>query len=585
MTDIKIILGSLRFKSAVNTDSTIQVPFVSTQKELDEFDRNVNLSLSQLFNDERQASSIFRPTFKIDFIFKNAYSGYTSIGGVDYKPFTNNLAYVNPTESIGNNIWSGYPQYFEFDLMRTDNDISGYTINSATTQPHISFVNKSASTYNWVQYITYPYENDDSKKLQYYITQTNSHTWTCSDGIPFYIKTPYTINGQPCISFVCPVKHNLNVGDWVELEFINPWNGYNGIKTFQVYKLGDLAYKSSEYIFNIYDIGFTGTSFTNLAKGTFKKIVDINNSAETKSIYYVRKHQVITSVNDAILNKAAYTQNGFGRKIQPDYVTPNNTQRVSLIENNQSYLLNFSKDIDISQYRDNLNRPITQLFLTIINKGYFGWFSRPIASTNSGIREGFEFNLSNTSRPYWSLVNNNISKTNLTVDSYNRTQNGTNFTFYYTKDLNIGDVIDGDFCEFNKFLQEERVISNLYHKIYFNPQLFKIEKITTSNTNGYYYQPHHPLNLRTYSSFIEEESILNVDSAPDYAYFSEYSQTLIWRDIYEYGFVDDLGVGVDYPFINNCHYPTINMIFRVLPEGSTTENITTIVSPIIDECE
>ena len=97
MTETKIILGSLRFKSAVNTDSTIQVPFVSTQRELEEFDRNVNLSLSQLFNDERQASSVFRPTFKIDFLLKNAYSGYTSIGGVDYKPFTNNLAYVNPT--------------------------------------------------------------------------------------------------------------------------------------------------------------------------------------------------------------------------------------------------------------------------------------------------------------------------------------------------------------------------------------------------------------------------------------------------------------------------------------------------------
>ncbi len=583
--DIKIILGSLKYKSSVDTDNFISVPFLNKIKELDEFDRNINYNLAQLFDDERQASSIFRISAKIDFLFKNVYSGFTNSSILNYKPFTNNLAYVDAVTSLLTNNWGGYPQYSEFDLIRTDNKVSGYTTNSGTTQPHIKFINKSASTYNWTQYITYPYENDNNKKLQYHITQSNNHIWTCSDGIPFYIKRPYTINGQPCISFICPVKHNLKIGDWVEIEFVNPWSGYNGVKTFQVYSLGNNSYQSDEYIFNIYDIGFTGFTFLNLSKGTFKRILDIANSAETKSIYYVRKHKVLTTVKDSVLNNAGYNLNPFNVKKQFEYITPDNQTRTSIIENNQSYLLNFTKDIDISKYKDNLNRPLTQLFVTIINKGYFGWFNRPISSSNSGIRQGYSFNLTNYISPYWSLTNNAINKTNLIVDSYIRTEGSTNFQFYYTKDLNAGDTLDGDYCEFNKFEQEEKVLSNLYHKLYFNPNLFKIQKISTSNPEGYYYQPHYPITLRAYSSYIEQDSINNSASAPNYSYFSEYSQNLIWRDIYNYGFIDDSGVGVDYPFLNGAHYPTINIIFRLFPEGNVTQNITTIQNPTIDNCE
>jgi hypothetical protein len=597
--ETQIVLGSKRYQGSIDTDLLINVTLDGTQKEIDEFDRNVIVNLAQVFDDERQASSIFRPSAEIDFIFYNAYSGTTSLGNLNYSPFTNILYYVNAENSFGSINWSGYPQYFEFDLIRVDNNVSGYTVNSGSTPPHVAFINKSASTYNWTEYISYGFENDYSKTLQYYRGQGNTVTWQSGNGIPFYIVNPYFMNGRSLISFVCPVEHNLTEGEFVELD-ITGWNGYNGNKVFQVYSLGNEGYNSEKFIFNIFNNGFTGTSFSNSSEGTFKRIIDINNSAETKSIYYVRKNKIITNVGDSILTNAGFEQNIFNNKRQYEYssLTPDTTAKITKKEGCQSYLLSFSKDIDISLYRDNLNRPITELFFTIINRGYFGWFNKPLNPTIPGypaLRQGYSYNLEYSVSPYWSVLNESVNKTSIPTNSYTKTLNGNQFQFYYNECLKSGDTIDGDYCEFNQFEQEERIISELFHKFVYNNDLFVIDYIYNANPvnliniipnpEGYYYQPHHRIPLSVYSTYLEEGSIKDVYGSPDYSYYSNYKNSLIWRDIYTYGFIDDEGYGLDYPFANGAHYPSTKIIFRVFPEGNIAENTTTISQPITDDCE
>jgi len=534
--DTRIVLGSQRYKSSINVDSMIPIPLNNTQKELDEFDRSNVISLAEVFDEERQGSDTFRVSAKIDLLFFNAYSGVTSIGANVYQPFANSLYYVNSEESFSTNSWSGYPQYVEFDLIRNDYNVPGYTVPSGATQPHVDFKSKSASTYNWTQYISYPYENDYNKLLQYDLGGSNPFLWNAGEGIPFYIVSPYSYNGQTLISFVCPVEHGLTDGEWVEIEMEGGWAGYDNTKVFQVYSLGNGGYK----------------------------------------------HKIITNVDEAILTKAAFDLNGFNIKKQYEYssLTPDNKARITYKENNQSYLLSFSKDININQYRDNLNRPLTKLFVTIINKGYFGWMNKDI-SNNVGIREGFKFNLGYTPTPYWRLTNNN-NLSNIQLSFY--TKPGS-FTFYYNQDLKSGDTINGDYCEYNEFEQKERVISEFLHKLWFNPFLFKIHLQGTLNPDGYYYQPHHPITLRVYSDYLEEGEIRDIGAVPDYSYYSNYKSKLIWRDIYTYGFIDESGNGVDYPFLNGTHYPSTNISFRVFPEGNVSENILTIADPIIDDCE
>ena len=54
------------------------------------------------------------------------------------------------------------------------------------------------------------------------------------------------------------MKHGLSVGEYVKLNF-----SYNGNDVFPVYSLGDGYSNSDEYIFSIYNVGYTGFTFIN----------------------------------------------------------------------------------------------------------------------------------------------------------------------------------------------------------------------------------------------------------------------------------------------------------------------------------
>jgi hypothetical protein len=42
--------------------------------------------------------------------------------------------------------------------------------------------------------------------------------------------------------------------------------------------------------------------------------------------------------------------------------------------------------------------------------------------------------------------------------------------------------------------------------------------------------------------------------------------------MYDIGFIDNDGNGVDYPFLNNSHYPFNNSLFRLFSDGSDMNN-------------
>jgi len=610
--DTRVVLGSLRYKTASNTNLMFNVPLVQTSKENVEFDRNIDISLEQVFDDERQKSSTFRPSCKFYILFKNSYSGLTN-----YAPLENNLVYVNEKQASINSCtndpknptnlnipWSGLPQYHEFDFIRSDYNVSGYT------QPpnnHLTFINKSASTYNWNFFVSYPFENDYTKQLQAIENKSKQLlSWSASTGIPFIIENT-TYNGLDIISFRCPIKHGLSVGESVKLssEFI-----YNGVDTFEVYSLGDMIYGSDEYIFNLFNVGFTGDTFNDDKKGTFRRVINSSIPNETISKYYVRKHKLLTNPDDAVLANAGFDQNIFGvnKKFESSGFTPNRLSRISIKEGSQSYSLSFNTDIDINPIRDNQKRPISELFFTTIWKGYFGLMfgrSKGIGQGVFGMKQGYGFNLPlnpATKLPTdWWRDNNKLSDTNFPMSTYTTPLgvqlNGSKINFSYVNSLKKGDVLDGDFCEWNDYEQKERVISNLYHKLTYNPMVFNIGKpkssttppnvMETPNPYGYYYQPHNSITISEYSDYIEEGDKINVADIPYYSYYSESKGKFIWRDKYTYGYIDPKGNGVDYPFLNGVHYPYKNIIFRIIPEGSNYNynELNVIAEPKIDNCE
>ena len=564
MNKYTIIPSSLEFKSAPFVDQEISLSLTQQSQEITEYDRSQSISLAQLYDDERQACTIFRPTFKVNYLYSNTYTGTTR-----YVPFVNNLYYTDPIVSKSNNIWKGFPQYYEFDFFRPD-----------ISDQHIRYQAKSAYTYNWTYYISYAHTNNYDKDLYYNLNGT-SLNWKASEGIPFYINNALQ-NGSNVIAFQCVAPHGLTVGEYVELSF-----NYNGIKLFQVYSLGNGQFGSNINVFNIYNVGYTGATFANKVTGTFKRVIDPEIILETKSKYYVREHKILTNVGDCVMTKNAFEKNVFNEEKKFEYssITPNNVSRVSQKTSSNSYNITVNYDLNINNLLDNQKRPISELFLTIINKGYTGYFNRP--TNGVGLKQGWEFNLTKTSNFWWSETNLN-SNTNILTSSYTLTS-GVTKTFYYNQNLMSGDTIDGDFCEWNDYEQLERVVSPYYHKLKYNQNIFQTTSVTSTNAPGFYYEPHTPMTIRVFSDYVETGDIQFVDGVPSYAYFSNSDQQFRWRDLYSYGFIDNLGRGVDYPFLNRAQYPFKDVQFRLIPEGinynSELLGVPFPVKPLIDGCE
>lgn len=564
MNRFELIPSQLQFKSAPIVDQKLTIDLNQTQKELTQYVRNNAISLTQLYQDERQASQRFRPTFKIQYLYDNTYTGTT-----EYNPFKNNLYYVEPTQSKLSGVWGGFPQFYEFDMFRPN-------VNDG----HFDYQASSAYTYNWTYYITYAAQNDYTKPME--VTYENTTiNWLSGDGIPFIVSAS-TQGGANIISFQCLMPHNLIEGNFVELSL-----DYDQQTVFEVFSFGNSNYDSSNFVFNILDIGYTGNTFADGTTGTFKRVLDPNNLTETRSKYYVRKNRILLNENNVIVTKTGFELNAFPneRKLEYSSITPNDITRISQKTNSLTYTATVSQDVVLSGITDNQNRPVGEIFLSVVNKGYSGYFNKP--NNGVGLKQGWVFNIQNISDSWWSDTNQDCY-TNIPVDSYTLT-NGTTETFYYNRVLNEGDLIDGDYCEWNDYTQAEVVVSRYVQKINFNQDIFTTESVPTSNSQGYYYLPHNPMVVKVFSDYIETAPAQGVENIPNYAFFSSQDQTFRWREPYLYGEFDEFDRGVDFPYLNRAHYPFSNQIFRLIPEGGNFQNLLSgfniSVQPIIDDCE
>ena len=568
-----VVKPDLLNAAAPQTDININTQLNESQSQLIEYDQTSNISLITIFDNERQASNIFRPTFKINYVYENNIIGYCP--NPSWENYQNNLYYTNPLVSLVSQQWSGLPSYQEFEFIRTD---------VTNTQPFNGFIIKSSSTYNWAIRLSYPFENLTGVTMSYDFSSAKQFTWTSSNGIPFIISIG-SDNGLQILQFNCPVKHGLAIGEYVELS---QGFEYNGNNTYQVYDLGNNTYGSDEYIFNLYNVGYTGNTFFSGKTGTFKRIVDIYNSGETKSRYYVRNHKIISNTEDSIITRSGFEENGYANKssYQLSALTPNKVANIFQYQSSFTYNTTFERDLDITNILDNNGRPISEIFATFQWVGYFGWHNR--------LQRGWQLNLtSGTTNTWFDFSNTDAIETNSNL-VYSRVRGLNNtppnyFNFTVNLPKQSGDTMYGDFCEFNDSEQLERVISPYMNKFTYNQILFTTDLTTNqTNPNGYYYQVHFPVRIKTFSNYIETAAPNTVTGVPSYAYFSENQNLWLWRDLYAYGFIDEDNRGVDFPFLNEAHYPFGNITFRLFSDESSfnpTDFYQITIEPLTDPCE
>ena len=97
-------------------------------------------------------------------------------------------------------------------------------------------------------------------------------------------------------------------------------------------------------------------------------------------------------------------------------------------------------------------------------------------------------------------------------------------------------------------------------------------------------QPHHRIPIRKLSTTVSYEDSLF--TSPPYATYSLSEETFRWRTILALDYFEDGDNGVNYPYLNDAHYPYLNVEFKIDPImfGYSSSSIN-IVSEFIDVCE
>jgi hypothetical protein len=266
-------------------------------------------------------------TFKND-PFNNDYNGFDSITYPEsvskhLKEINGWFGFYNPDYRN-----TGFCTFYELEPKRTRFDLSSDT-----------------SIRNWEITITYPYANDGEHHL-------------VKNGLLITSSEVRTLGGIEMISLGTAVPHNLVVGDTVRITDMN--NSYMD-GDFTVLSLGLENGNSKETFFVINvdaNIATTGPFFTT---GRMKRLYYGN---EVK--YYFRKFKKIKGYD----TQSQLTQDDY--ESYPLSFSKN-------IYSDQNYQVVFNDDIDVSNLSDNLGRPLSELYLTIIKNKSKNLFTKVIS--------------------------------------------------------------------------------------------------------------------------------------------------------------------------------------------------------------
>ena len=259
-------------------------------------------------------------------------------------------------------------------------------------------------------------------------------------------------------------------------------------------------------------------------------------------------HKLISRSNDYTLDRTGF-ENGIynrrGRNFSAKK-TPGNIAKTVIKEEFNSYVYCFTRDFEAEEYFDNLNRPISEFYLTMLptNRNamwdYIGTLGFP---ANSPATFGWDWNFQPNG-----FLDPFVSITTIPVNQVNLSQ------FAPTTGLLpmpfSGQTFRGAFVEYNKYEIKERIISEISHALKFNDTVMKelvtVQSIPESHS-VYKYKPHHRIPIRRFSNTINYSDSL--EDAPQYAQYLVSEETFRWRGILPIEYYEEIINGVSYPYL------------------------------------
>jgi len=553
-------LSSQNSKQSVNTDTYLSINLEGKQRLLPNNNINYVLNAAEQFNKERQECTFYKILGTINSTVSNCLFNLTDPSANDeftYGAF-NTLTFLSRSypqdldlnddedltysKSIDYYLkekdgWFGY-----YDPIITGNSLCNF-FDMEPKRQRFSFLldyspyksnNVLDSVKNWELTITYP------------SSSFSSHTMV-QNGLLIVDIKQVAISTRTMNAFGLPCKHNLVSGDLVYIS------GVNGLPNgeYTVYSIGLENGDLKPYYFVI----DTPNNLTITSNSRMSKIVD-----EKKVSYYFRIFSKIKTKTSPIIETDDYEtyQAGFSENFYNDPI-------IQFV---------FNEEIDVADLKDNLGRPLSEIYLTILKTSSNGLFT-PV---KSGIEAPYIQNLNDSDTLPWLLNvpviqkihNGGTSPTSLPYASHTPIE-----TFATT---GIPNSFYGDIVEYNHRTLLETVLADMQHRFntFNRQQTNTIQEYISTTTDigqiaetrsldlgprqeGYYYKPHHLIKIRDFSNYIElgENTI---DEIPSYASLND-DGTYSWRDLMSIGFNDGEIQTLDYPFLNGSHYRYQNYCF------------------------
>ena len=556
---IRYRLRSTNSQLSTDTDTFIKLNLEGSRRLLPKNEINETVNSAEVFNKERQSSKKYRVLGTIKPLVSNVLFNMTS----NYNSNTD----FSDSESYG---WSVFNDIkFRKDPIDDYNDDTGQYSGLTFPQSYKKFLKERDGWFGFYNPDILLTGNCDfytmePKKERFTLKPTSNKKWELTLTYPFSADTTHylvvnglkiigsqtvSIGGRDRVVFSTPVRHNLKQGDLINITGLAP-TSFDG--RYRVLRTGLDDGSMRDYYFSV-DID--PSQITNVTTAYFRRVLGgTQNGFESR--YYLRLFKKITTVNTNI-------NNGI---VEDDDYEIYQAAFSNTIFNDEVCQFVFNEDIDVGNIRDNLGRPISEMFLTIVKTSDNNFFTPIQAGLECGLVNG----IINTS------TQNPIPDVRQLRDGPTQLPNYNDSPVPLTANVTINDnYFYGDIVEYNDYELIEHVLGVVGHRFNTTDRIgngiqLGLGCLINSNSakciagprhEGYFYYPHHRIKIRDFSTYIEQGNA-NTIGIPDYALDLGDGRWL-WRDLLDIGVNDGQEETLNYPFLNGAHYMYQNFCFPV----------------------
>ena len=543
---IKHRLGRETSQKSNNVDSFIKIEVVNDEATLPVGSINHIVDVGERFDTERQRATYYRFAATIRPLMSNALFNLT---GPDSWSSFNTYNFRNTTfpptndgindhgvndeedltykESVTKHLkeidgWFGFTDPNPFtDGLCTYIDVEPKRRRLSFKRDRENLDANGDPDRNWELTMTYPSYSAD--------------TALTTGGLLLFDKTSVVVGQRTMTAIGVPVLHNLNQSDLVRITGTN----YDGDYTVVRVGLDNGDLKGYYFVIDINPSLFQLNSTP--PNSRMKKVV-----GGQESDYYFRVFEKVKTRATPLMENDDY-------EIYPLAFANN-------IYNDDICQMIVNEDIDISDLRDNLDRPISELYMTIIKtkgndrNGVFNGFT----DIKSGIEIPYMLNVQATS---------GTDAYKVAIPDIRRIHEGVSAPTISHTPLEgsvtiAANAYYGDIVEYNKFRVKETVLADVNHRFNTEDRVGPgTPEATGPRQEGYYYKAHYKFQIRNFSTYIEQGD-LSTGGIPDYAEDLGDGRWL-WRDLLNIGYNEGQEEPVNYPFLNGAHYLHSNLCFTL----------------------